>query len=225
MLIVGLTGGVASGKSTVSQVFREEGAYLIDADQIARELVQPHTPAWQEIIKLFGEEILQKDGSIHRKRLAALVFSHPEKRGLLNQLLHPRIKEERRRRVREIGQRDPEAIVVIDAALLVETGEHQGMDWLIVVHASEARQMERLEKRDGIGREEARRIISAQMPLEEKLKAADRVIRNEGSIDEMRREARKVFQELKGLALQKRNETCERQDSVHRPEGGEKRGL
>jgi dephospho-CoA kinase len=225
MLIVGLTGGVASGKSTVSQVFREEGVYLIDADQIARELVQPHTPAWQELIKLFGEEILQKDGSIHRKKLAALVFSHPKKRGLLNQLLHPRIKEERRRRVREIGQRDPEAIVVIDAALLVETGDYREMDWLIVVHATEAQQMERLEKRDGMDREEARRIISAQMPLEEKLKVADRVIRNGGSIDETKREARKVFQELKGLALQKRKETCKRQDSVHCPEGGEKRGL
>ena len=98
MLIVGLTGGVASGKSTVSRVLREEGAYLIDADQIARELVQPHTPAWQELIKIFGDEILQKDGSIHRKKLAALVFSNPEKRGLLNQLLHPRIKEETERR-------------------------------------------------------------------------------------------------------------------------------
>ena len=225
MLIVGLTGGVASGKSTVSQVFREEGAYLIDADQIARELVQPHTPVWQELIKLFGEEILQKDGSIHRKKLAAMVFSHPEKRGLLNQLLHPRIREERRRRVREIGQRDPEAIVVIDAALLVETGDDRDMDWLVVVHASEAQQMERLEKRDGISREETRRIMDAQMPLEEKLKVADRVIRNEGSMDETRREARKVFQELKGLALQKRKETCARQDSVRRPEGGEKRGL
>ena len=122
MLIVGLTGGVASGKSTVSTVLKEEGAYLIDADQIARDLVQPHTPAWQELVKTFGESILQKDGSIHRKKLAALVFSHPEKRSLLNQLLHPRIKEETERRLKAIGQRDPDAIVVIDAALLIETG-------------------------------------------------------------------------------------------------------
>ena len=225
MLIVGLTGGVASGKSTVSQVFREEGAYLIDADQIARELVKPRTPVWQEVVRLFGEDILQKDGSIHRKKLASLVFSHPKKRDLLNQLLHPRIKEERQRRTREIGQRDPGAIVVIDAALLVETGEYRNMDWLIVVHASEAQQVERLKKRDGVSQEEARRMISAQMPIKEKLNVADRVIRNEGSVDETRREARKVFQELKGMALRKRKETCARVDAVHRPEGGEKRGL
>ncbi|HXX33475.1 MAG TPA: dephospho-CoA kinase, partial [Thermodesulfobacteriota bacterium] len=137
MLIIGLTGGVASGKSTVSNVLKEEGAHLIDADRIARELVRPHTPAWHELIKLFGEEILEEDGSIHRKKLAALVFSHPEKRGLLNQLLHPRIREEMQRRMKEIGQRDPEAIVVIDAALLVETGAYREVDRLIVVYCSE----------------------------------------------------------------------------------------
>jgi dephospho-CoA kinase len=214
MLIVGLTGGVASGKSTVSRILREEGAYLIDADQIARELVQPHTPTWRTLIDTFGEEILEKDGSIHRKKLAALVFSHPEKREHLNQLLHPRIKEETERRVKEIGQRDPEAIVVIDAALLVETGAYREMDWLIVVFSTEARQIERLEKRNGMRPEEARRIISAQMPLEEKLKVADGVIRNEGTIEETRRKAKEVFQELRGLALQKSKGADTRQGSA-----------
>jgi dephospho-CoA kinase len=225
MLIVGLTGGVASGKSTVSRTLREEGAYLIDADQIARELVQPHTPTWRTLIDTFGEEILEKDGSIHRKKLAALVFSHPEKRERLNQLLHPRIKEETQRRVKEIGQRDPEAIVVIDAALLVETGAYREMDWLIVVFSTEAQQIERLEKRNGMRPEEARRIITAQMPLEEKLKVADGVIRNEGSIEETRRKAKEVFQELRGLALQKGRRTDTRQGPAQSRKGGEKRGL
>jgi dephospho-CoA kinase len=121
MLIVGLTGGVASGKSTISNILREEGAYLIDADQIARDLVRPYTPTWHELIKTFGEEILQPDGSIHRKKLAAIVFSSSEKRSLLNRILHPRIKEETQRRLKEIGQKDPEAVVVIDA-LLVRNG-------------------------------------------------------------------------------------------------------
>ncbi|OGP89740.1 MAG: dephospho-CoA kinase [Deltaproteobacteria bacterium RBG_16_48_10] len=226
MLIVGLTGGIASGKSTVSNVLREEGAYLIDADQIAREIVRPHTPTWQELIKTFGEDILQKDGSIQRKKLAAIVFSNPEKRSLLNQLLHPRIREETQRRLKVIGQSDPEAIVVVDAALLVETGDYREMDRLIVVHSTEALQMERLREREGVSPEEAQRMVSAQMPLEEKLKVADFVIRNEGSLEETRRKAKEVFQELKGLAFQKHKKPCETgQGPAHRDKGGKNRGL
>jgi dephospho-CoA kinase len=135
--MVGLTGGVASGKSVVSQILKEEGAYLIDADQIAKELVQPGTPTWKELIKVFGKEILQKDGSIHRKKLAAKVFSDPEQRDELNRILHPRIKKEMGRRVKAIGQKDPEAIVVIDAPLLIETGDHREMDRVIVVLSTE----------------------------------------------------------------------------------------
>jgi len=206
MLIVGLTGGVASGKTAVSQILREEGAYLIDADQIARELVQPHTVTWNELIRIFGKEILQEDGSIHRKRLAAKVFSDPEQRNLLNQILHPRIKAEINRRVKEIGQKDPNAIVVIDAALIVETGDYQEMDKLIVVTSTEKQQIERLKKRDGMEQEEAQRILSSQMSLEEKLKVADFIIRNEGSFEETKRRVKEVFQELKRIAFQRRGQ-------------------
>jgi dephospho-CoA kinase len=202
MLIVGLTGGVASGKSVVSQVLKEEGAYLIDADQIARELVQPRTPTWKELIKVFGKEILQKDGSIHRKQLAAKVFSDPTQRDLLNRTLHPRIKEEMGRRLKAIGQKDPEAIVVIDAPLLVETGNHREMDKVIVVISTEAQQITRLREREGMDQEEARRIMASQMATKEKVKVADFVIRNEGSLEETERRAREVFQELKRIALQ-----------------------
>src|SRR5512136_184380 len=101
MLIVGLTGGVASGKTAVSEVLKEEGAYIIDADQIARELVQPHGPAWNELVRTFGEEILQEDGSIDRKKVADRVFGDPNQRKLLNQILHPLITEEMDRRTRE----------------------------------------------------------------------------------------------------------------------------
>ncbi|HSB03673.1 MAG TPA: dephospho-CoA kinase [Thermodesulfobacteriota bacterium] len=203
MLIVGLTGGVASGKSTISNILREEGAYLIDADQIARDLVRPDTPTWHELIKTFGEEILQRDGSIHRKKLATLVFSSSEKRSLLNRILHPRIKEETQRRLKEIGQKDPEAVVVIDAALLVETGDYRWMDRVIVVYSTKAQQIERLRERDRASEEEAQRIVSAQMPTEEKLNVADFVIRNEGSLQETRQKTQEVFRELKRLALQK----------------------
>jgi len=204
MLIVGLTGGVASGKSTVSKVFKEEGAYLIDADQIARELVRPHTPAWHELLRVFGEEILQPDGSVHRKKLAALVFSHPEKRAVLDRLLHPRIKEETQRRLEEIGGRDPGAIVVIDAALLVETGSHREVDRLIVVQSSKTCQIERLKAREGMSPEEAERIVAAQLPLEAKVKVADIVFSNDGTIGETRGRAKELFQELKRLAAEKR---------------------
>jgi dephospho-CoA kinase len=202
MLIVGLTGGVASGKTVVSQVLKEEGAYIIDADQIARELVQPHKPAWNELIRAFGQEILREDGSIHRKKLADKVFADPKQRKLLNQILHPRIKEEMDRRTKEIGQRDPEAIVVIDAPLIVELGDHREMDKLIVVTTTQTQQIERLKDRDGAKPEEALRIVSSQMPLEEKVKLADFVIRNEGSLEETKNRAREVFKELKKVALQ-----------------------
>jgi dephospho-CoA kinase len=202
MLIVGLTGGVASGKTAVSQVLKEEGAYIIDADQIARELVQPHQPAWKELIRAFGQEILQEDGSIHRKKLAAKVFADPEQRKLLNQILHPRIREEMGRRAKEIGQQDPEAIVVIDGPLLVELGDHRKMDKLIVVTSTRSQQLERLKDRDGANPEEALRMVSAQMPLEEKLKFADIVIRNEGSLEETKKRAREVFKVLKKISHQ-----------------------
>jgi dephospho-CoA kinase len=205
MLMVGLTGGVASGKSVVSQILKEEGAYLVDADQIARELVQPRTPTWKELIKAFGKEILQKDGSIDRKKLAAKIFSDPEQRGQLNRILHPRIKKEMGRRLKAIGQKDPEAIVVIDAPLLIETGDHREMDEVIVVLSTEEQQIERLKERHGVNREEARRIIASQIATEERLKVADLVIRNEGSLEETVRRAREVFQELKKIALQKEN--------------------
>lgn len=203
MLIVGLTGGVASGKSVVSQILKEEGAYLIDADQIARELVQPRRPTWTALIKAFGKEIVQKDGSIDRKKLAVKVFSDPEQRELLNRILHPRIKKEMDRRLKAIGQKDPKAMVVIDAPLLIETGDHREMDKVIVVTSTEAQQMERLKERAGIDQEEARRIIASQVPTEEKLKVADFVIRNEGSLEDVERKAKEVFQALKRIALQK----------------------
>ena len=205
MLIVGLTGGVASGKTAVSRVLREEGAYIIDADQIARELVQPHKPAWNELVRAFGKEILQEDGSIHRRKLADKVFTDPEQRKVLNQILHPRIKEEMDRRTKEIGQKDPEAIVVIDAPLLVELGVYRKVDQLIVVTSTQMQQMERLKERDGRSPEEALRLFSSQMPVEEKVKLADFVIRNEGSLEETKKRAKEVFKELKKVMLQ-RNE-------------------
>ena len=200
-----MTGGVASGKTTVSHILQEEGACLIDADQIARELVQPHTPTWNELIRVFGKEILEKDESIQRKRLAAAVFSNPQQRSRLEGVLHPQIDREIDRRLEEIREKDPEAIVVVDAALLVETGAYRRMDKLIVVTATHAQQIERLRNRTGATEQEAEGIISSQMPLEEKVKVADFVVPNEGSLEETRRRTKQILKELKATARQKRS--------------------
>jgi dephospho-CoA kinase len=167
-------------------------------------LVQPHKPAWSELIRAFGQEILQEDGSIQRKKLADKVFVDPRQRKLLNQILHPRIKEEMDRRTKEIGEKDPQAIVVIDAPLMVELGDHREMDKLIVVTSTQTQQIERLKDRDRTNTEEALRIVSSQMPLEEKLKFANYVIRNEGSMEETKKRAKEVYQELKKVALEKK---------------------
>jgi dephospho-CoA kinase len=205
MLIVGLTGGVASGKSVVSQVWKEEGAYLIDADRIARELVQPRTPAWKALVKAFGKEILQEDGSIHRKKLATRVFSNPVERELLNRILHPRIKREIDRRIKGIGQKGPKAIVVIDAALLVETGYYRDVDKVVVVTSTKKQQIERLRRREQMAQEMARGIIDSQIRGEERIKVADIIIRNEGSRKKTERKAKEVFEELKKAVLRKRH--------------------
>jgi dephospho-CoA kinase len=205
MLIVGLTGGVASGKSVVSQVWKEEGAYLIDADRIAREVVQPRTPAWKAVVKAFGKEILQEDGSIHRKKLATRVFSNPVEKDLLNRILHPRIKREINRRIKGIGQKGPKAIVVIDAALLVETGYYLNVDKVVVVTSTKKQQIERLRRRDQMDQEMARGIIDSQIRGEERIKVADIIIRNEGSRKKTERKAKEVFEELKKAVLRKRH--------------------
>ena len=205
MLVVGLTGGVASGKTAVSQVLREEGATILDADLIARELVQPHQPAWEELRRAFGDEILNPDGSVQRKKLAAQIFSHPEKREVLNAILHPRIRNEIQSRLRVIRERDPGAVVVVDAALLVESGDYEGMDGVIVVSASETQQVDRLREREGLSEDAARQILASQTSVEERFRVADFVIRNEGSLEDTRRRAKEIFQALKRMALRKEN--------------------
>ena len=225
MLIVGLTGGVASGKTTVSKILKEQGAYLIEADQIARELVQPHTPVWMELVRRFGKEILTEDGSIHRKKLAGRIFSDPEQRRLLNQILHPRIYEEMRRRTEEIGRKDPDAIVVMDVPLLVETGGHREMDRVIVVTSTDTQQVERLKEREGTPPEEAKKILSSQVSPEERLKVADFVIQNEGSLEDTRTRTREVFQELRKIADQKNAQGLSPSNSKTRSRQKHQRGV
>ena len=177
-MLIGLTGGIASGKSLAAEELKRLGAYLIDADEIAREVVKPGLPAYLDIVKEFGKGILNADKTIDRKALGKVVFSNPEIRKRLEQITHPRILDEINKNVKTVKGKNPDAIIVVDAALLIEAGLHKKMDKVIVVYADEKTQIERMMKRDNFTMDEAKNRISAQIPLQEKRKYADFVIEN-----------------------------------------------
>ncbi|MCK5553634.1 MAG: dephospho-CoA kinase [Deltaproteobacteria bacterium] len=199
MVTGGLTGGIASGKSTVSMEFKKLGAVIIDADKIARALIQPHSSLWKKVIEHFGREIQKEDLTIDRLKLGQEVFADEAKREALDRMAHPEIKREIDRRRSEIRKEHPEAVVLIDAALLIETGTFREMDRIIVVAASKRNQIRRLVDRDGLNIEEARRRIRAQMPLTEKLRYADYVINTDGSLEEIRKQVRRVHGKLMAI--------------------------
>ncbi len=197
MLIVGLTGGIASGKSLVAKVFRDLGAHVIDADKIVHELLEPNQQAWEEVIKYFGPGIMFPDKTIDRRKLGDIVFKDAGKRAWLNRCIHPKVFAAYTARVNHLRVREPDAIVVLDAALLIETGYHKMMDRIVVVYSHEEQQMDRLTNRDRFSREQALARIRSQMPLSEKRGYADYVIENTGKPEETERQARVVFQKLK----------------------------
>jgi len=193
--IYGLTGGIASGKSTASEMFRELGAFVIDADEIAREVVTSPSPALDEIRETFGAEYVHEDGSLHREKLGELIFEDAEARARLNAITHPRIATTMLDRARE-AYSDGYDWVIYDAALIVENGLQSAFQGLIVVAASRETQVERLENRDDLERSAALSRIDSQMPLQEKIAVADWVIDNDGSLSETRRQVETVFHEI-----------------------------
>jgi dephospho-CoA kinase len=197
VLRIGLTGGIATGKSTVAEVFQEGGAFVLDADTLGHALMEPGTEAHREIRAAFGDQVLAGDGRIDRKKLGARVFSDESARNRLNAILHPRILAEVERRVREFARLSPGGIAVIQAALVVEAGVRARFDRIVVTHCTPEIQMRRLKDRDGISGEEANRRILSQAPPRERLDAADCVIDTSGSLAETRRRAREVFDALK----------------------------
>jgi len=197
MLNVGLTGGIACGKSTVARMLAEKGAVLIDFDEMAHAVEDPGGPVWQEIIRHFGEEILHEDRTIDRRKLGETVFADREKRELLNRLVHPAIFEEWQRRLAEIRARRADAIVVSDIPLLIEAGMKGMVDLVLLVYITPEEQIRRVMVRDGFSREEAERRLAAQMPIDEKLCWADIVIRNDGSLENTRRAVDEIWEELK----------------------------
>jgi dephospho-CoA kinase len=213
MLCVGLTGGIASGKSVVSKKLLELGAYVIDADTISRIVMQPDTECWKKVVDAFGKGVLQSDSSIDRKKLASIVYNDPVKRNTLNQIVHPAIKQKIEAELEKIGNKSPDAVVIIEAALLVETGTYKEYDKLIVVHAPVELRIERMIKRDGITREEARKRIDAQWPLDKKIEVADYKIRNDRSFNLLYQDATKVFSSLLSIV----NERGARKEGVGKP--------
>ncbi|MBW7957375.1 MAG: dephospho-CoA kinase [Deltaproteobacteria bacterium] len=196
-MIIGLTGGIATGKSLVSAEFKRLGARVIDADEIAREVVEPGKPAYGEIIEEFGSSVLNSDGTIDRKALAERVFSDKEALSKLNKITHPRIRERIREEIAGAGE---DELVVLDVALLIEGPLKDEVDRIVVVYADEEKQIERLEKRNGASREDALRRLASQMPVREKLKFADYVIDNNGEVGETLSKARELFVEFTGAA-------------------------
>ena len=185
--VVGLTGGIASGKSTVAEMLRRRGLDVIDADGLAREVVEPGRPALDEIVHAFGDDVLQRDGRLDRARLAAIVFADADARRRLEAITHPAIEQAAKRRVREAAQRGARW-VFYEAALLVETGRHETLAFLVVVAAPRERQIERVVARDRLSPADAEARIDAQLPLEEKCAVADFVIDTAGDREKMERQ-------------------------------------
>jgi dephospho-CoA kinase len=200
MLRVGLTGGIATGKSTVSRLFVECGAHLIDADVLARGAVEPGRPAYKEIIEAFGHDVLHPDGSVDRERLARRVFADPAQRQRLEAIIHPYVFTEEERLCGALVANSPHAVIIFDAALLIETGAHKSKDQVIVVTADEKTQIQRLMARNHLSEKDARQRIQAQMPLDEKVTVADYVIDGTLPLERLKQEVKKIYAELQRQA-------------------------
>lgn len=199
MIIIGLTGGIASGKSTVAKMLVEKGAYLIDADQLAREVVEPGRPAWRAIVEWLGESILLPDRNIDRARLADIVFNDPVMLDRLNKIVHPRVGSRFLALSEQIKAQNPEAVVVYDIPLLIEAGMQEMVDLVLLVYLPRESQISRLQQRDGISRSEAEARLNAQKPLEEKKEDADVIIDNSGTIAETACQVDQFWNKLKKI--------------------------
>jgi dephospho-CoA kinase len=199
MLHVGLTGGLASGKSLVGAALAGLGCYLIQADELGHKVLLPGGEAYDAVVHEFGEAILDDEGMIDRRRLAALVFSRPERLEKLNSLVHPPVIRREQEMEEDIARRDSKAITVVEAAILVETGSYKRFDKLIVAACTPQQQMERAMRRDGLSKEEVMARLSRQLPLEEKIKLADYVIDTSGSKEQTLAQVRDVYHSLRSL--------------------------
>lgn len=199
-MIVGLTGGIASGKSSISSQLARMDFLVIDADVLAREVVQSGTDGLQEVIATFGEQYVGSDGTLDRERLAMLIFSDPEARARLNGIIHPRVREAMREKAEEYTKMDARRVAVLDVPLLFEVGTHTLVDVTVLVYAPVALQLTRLMKRNGLDEHAARQRIEAQMDIEEKRRMADVIVENVGKEDNVPRLAEALGDVLRTMA-------------------------
>ncbi len=186
MMRVALTGGIASGKSTVCGMLEENGCQILDADKIAHELILPGNPCYQPVVEAFGRDILAPDGRIDRSKLGRRVFKRPAELARLNEIIHPEVKHKILACLDALSRQIPAPRVVVDASVLFESGFHQDFEFLIVVTCTSQQQLERLQRRNDLPESEARRRISAQWPLEEKARRANFIIDNSGPLENTR---------------------------------------
>ena len=199
-VLVGLTGCIGAGKSLAASFFLEQGAYIIDADEICRQLVKPGKPAWKEIFDTFGSAYFNPDDSLKRKKLADLIFENNNKRIALEEILHHRVIDEEKVRYDSYQKNHPNAVVIIDAALLIESGNHKITDRVIVIHSNEELQIQRVVKRSAESRESVKKRLEQQMPLEEKLKYADYILYNESDQKYLKKQVLFLYLELLKLS-------------------------
>ena len=193
---IGLTGGIASGKSTVADLFRVWGAYVADADLISRHALDPDTACYERTVAAFGRDILHPDGTVDRKKVASIVFADPQALAILNGIIHPYVHETIHKETKKAFDEAPDRLIVWDVPLLFETGYDAEVARTVVVTARQSLRVQRIVDRDGSTQAAALRRIRAQMPDREKVRRADLVIRNNGSLAELEQRTREVFDEL-----------------------------
>jgi len=199
-LLAGLTGTMGSGKSTTAGMLKDLGAFIIDADAICKDLIHPNRPAWEEIVEIFGKEILQGDQqNIDRGKLAEIVFNDKDKKRQLENILHPKVIAEEMKLAEQIFREHPKAIVVVEAALLIESGNDQRMDKVIVVACDEEQSIQRAMTRASLSRDEVIARIQNQMPQTEKIKKADYVLRNNNDQEDLKLKVQALYSELETL--------------------------
>jgi dephospho-CoA kinase len=203
-VLLGVTGGIASGKSTVARLLEDLGARIIDFDLLSRFVVEPEKPAWKDVVAFFGEQVLNEDRTLNRKKMSAIVFRDAEKRKKLEGFIHPRIYEEFTKRVKDITQQDPQAIIQVVVPLLIEADLHQLFHKILVVYVPEGVQIQRLVKRDRISLEMARAMVSAQMSIEKKRAYADYCLNNSGTIEETKKQVLRVWGEVKEYQISRK---------------------
>lgn len=200
MLRVGLTGGLASGKSFVGEALASLGCHLLKADELGHQLLMPDTEVYRRVVEEFGSSILDEAGRINRRALASVVFADPARLARLNAIVHPAVIEEEERWMQRVAAQDPHGIAIVEAAILIETGSYRRFDRIVLAVCPLEQQIERAMKRDGLSREEVLERLERQMPLEEKKKFADFIIDTSGEKEHTLIQVRRLYEELRRLA-------------------------